>query len=66
MSLDVFQNKIESQLYNAERAPADEIELQRDRWYEDFELSGGGATNADVILKETAPTEEGEEFQDLT
>lgn len=53
VSLDVYKNKIEAQLYNTERAPADEIELQRDRWYEDFTEGGG---NADVVLKETTAT----------
>lgn len=51
-------NKIEPLIYNQERAPADDIELQRERWYEDL-IEGGGSVkkNADVELKQPTSNE---------
>jgi hypothetical protein len=30
--------QIDAQLYQQNKAPADEIEMQRERWYQDFTL----------------------------
>lgn len=36
-AMHIFDNQINPNLYKQPRAPADEIEIQRDKWYQDFE-----------------------------
>ena len=35
-AVQIYEEQIKPNLYQQPRAPADEIELQRDRWYQDF------------------------------
>ena len=58
VSLNCFNQQIDPLLYKSERAPADEIEMQRERWYEDFIEGGtpGGNQGADVTLKTAVST----------
>ena len=35
-SAQIFTQKINPQLYQQAKAPAEELEMQKDRWYQDF------------------------------
>lgn len=43
-AMKIYDDQIKPNLYQQPRAPADEIELQRDRWYQDFGGEGWAET----------------------
>lgn len=41
-AVKTFEQQIDPLIYKQQKAPADEIEMQREKWYEDFIEGGSG------------------------